>query len=448
VALARDRARLGDVQQSPSQQASRGYALYVLFAMFVMYSFNYLDRYILSMLLQPIKQELGASDTMMGFLTGPAFAVLYAAAGLPIARLADRTSRRTILAIAFASWSAFTAISGFARSTAELALARVGVGIGEAGGTAPAHSLISDYFPPQARARALSVFQLGVYVGTFFGIYAGGVLAESIGWRQTFLVVGLPGLVLAVLLQLTVREPLRGHFDAASPSHATGTQKETLRALWRLPSFRWLVFGAGLASFAGTGFGAWVPTLFVRVHGMTLAEVGGSYAWYSVPAALVGTLFAGWLADRLGRRDARWLLGVAALSVLLSLPFLIGICLWPDARVAMLFAIPSGLLGAGWAPAVYAAGQNLVPSHMRATLAAVVVLSLTLLGQGAGPQVVGLLNDALAPRFGDEAVRYSLVAVLATSLAGAGMLALAARHYLRDVSALRGTSAGGSASQR
>lgn len=436
------------MQNAPSRQASRGYAIYVLVAMFVMYSFNYLDRYILSMLLQPIKQDLGASDTMMGFLTGPAFAVLYAAAGLPIARLADRTSRRTILAIAFATWSACTAVSGFARSTSQLALARIGVGIGEAGGTAPAHSLISDYFPPQARARALSVFQLGVYVGTFFGIYAGGVLAESIGWRQTFLVVGLPGLGLALLLRLTVREPPRGHLDAASAARAEVPLGETLRALWRLPSFRWLTLGAGLASFAGTGFGAWVPTLFVRVHGMSLAEVGGSYAWYNVPPALVGTLFTGWLADRLGRRDTRWLLGVAALGVLLSLPFLIGICLWPDARVAMAFAIPSGLLGAGWAPAVYAAGQNLAPPHMRATVAALIVLSLTLLGQGAGPQVVGLLNDALAPRFGDEAVRYSLVIVLSTSLVGAALLALAARHYRRDVSALLGVAPGASASQR
>jgi MFS family permease len=436
------------MSNAPASETSRGYALYVLFAMFVMYSFNYLDRYILSMLLQPIKQELGASDTMMGFLTGPAFAVLYAAAGLPIARLADRASRRTILAIAFAIWSACTAVSGFARSTAELALARIGVGIGEAGGTAPAHSLISDYFPPHARARALSVFQLGVYVGTFFGIYAGGVLAESIGWRRTFFVVGLPGLALALILQRTVREPRRGHLDAAAGGAAEVPLGATLRELWRLRSFRWLCLGAGLASFAGTGFGAWVPTLFVRVHGMSLAEVGSRYALHSVPAALVGTLFAGWLADRLARRDARWLLGVAALGVALSLPFLVGICLWPDAGGAMRFAVPSGLLGAGWAPAVYAAGQNLVPPRMRATSAAVIVLSLTLLGQGAGPQVVGLLNDALAPRFGDEAVRYSLVIVLSTSVIGASLLALGALHYRRDVSLLSGSAAGASASQR
>jgi MFS family permease len=421
----------------PVPEPSRAYTSYVLFALFVMYTFNYLDRYILSMLLQPIKAELGASDTLMGFLVGPAFAVLYATAGLPIARLADRRSRRAILAICFATWSAFTALSGFARSTFELALARIGVGIGEAGGAAPAHSLISDYFPPAARTRALSFFQLGVYAGTFLGIYAGGVLGQSIGWRQTFLAVGLPGLVLAVIFHLTVREPRRGAHDDAAHGPSSVPLRTTLGALWQLRSFRWLVVGGGLASFAGTGFGSWVPTLFVRVHGMSLAEVGGSYSWFNVPPAMIGTLLTGVLADRLARTDARWLLRVAALAVLLSLPFLCAICLWPDASTAMLFSIPSGLLGAGWAPAVYAAAQNLAPPHMRALAASLLVLSLTLLGQGAGPQVVGLLNDALAPRFGDEAIRYSLVIVLATSLAGAACLGLAARHYRRDVDELR-----------
>jgi MFS family permease len=415
-------------------QPSRAYAGYVLFALFALYTFNYFDRFVLSMLLQPIKEELGASDTMMGFLTGPAFALIYATAGLPIARLADRASRRAILAVCFAAWSAFTAVSGFARSTFELALARVGVGIGEAGGAAPAHSLISDYFPPHARARALAVFQLGVYAGTFLGIYAGGVLAGSIGWRRTFLVAGLPGLALALVFWLSVREPRRGTFDATPPAEAP--LGETLRALWRLRSFRWLVLGGGLASFAGTGFGNWVPTLFMRVHGLSPADVS-IYAWFNVPPAMLGTLLTGLVADRLARRDARWLMIVAALGVTLSLPFLVAICVWPDARGAMWFAIPSGILGAGWAPAVYTAAQNLALPHMRALAASLLVLSLTLLGQGAGPLVVGALNDWLEPRFGVEAVRYSLVIVLATSLAGAAMLALAARDYRRDLASLR-----------
>ena len=416
-------------------QPGRAYSSYVLFALFAMYTFNYLDRFVLSMLIHPIQQELRASDAMMGFLSGPAFAVLYAVAGVPIARLADRASRRTILAVSFALWSAFTAWSGTARTTTELAIARIGVGIGEAGGAAPAHSLLSDYFPPHARARALSIFQLGVYAGNFLGIYAGGVLAEAIGWRRTFFAAGLPGLGLALVLGLTVREPERGRFDAHPASESPSLGAAT-RTLFALPSYRWLALGAGLATFGGLGFGAWVPTMFVRVHHMSLAEVGRTYAWFNVPAAMVGTLFAGWLADRLARSDARWLLGVAALGVALSLPFLLAICLWPDAHTAMRFAIPSGLLGAGWAPAVYAAAQNLAPARMRAMAASLLVLCMTLLGQGLGPWVVGLLNDALLPRYGSEAIRYSMSLVLITCGFGAALLALAARDYRRDVATL------------
>jgi MFS family permease len=389
------------------------------------------------MLIHPIQQELGTSDTMMGFLTGPAFAVLYATAGIPIARLADRRSRRGILALSFASWSAFTAVSGFARNGWELAAARVGVGIGEAGGAAPAHSLLSDYFPAHARARALAIFQCGVYLGMFLGIYAGGILAVQIGWRATFVAAGLPGLALALLLRFTVREPERGALDAVPRSGEVVPVGETLRALWRLPSFRWLTIGAGIASFAGTGFGSWVPTLFVRVHEMSLADVGRTYAWYSAPSAMAGALLAGWLADRLGRHDPIWMLRVGAIALVLVLPFLTLTCVWPDPAVAMLFAVPSGLVGAGWAPACYSAVQNLAPPRMRALAASVLVLSITLLGQGAGPQVVGLLNDALAPRFGAEAVRWSLVIVLASSLAGAALIEVAARHLRRDIESLR-----------
>lgn len=406
-----------------------------------MYAFNYLDRYVLAMLIQPIKLELQISDSMLGFLTGPAFAVLYAGFGIPLARLADRTSRRAILTLAFAAWSACTALSGLAVNTAQLALARVGVGIGEAGGTAPAHSLISDYFAPGARARALAIFQMGVYLGMFMGIYAGGVLAVEIGWRKTFMAAGLPGLALALLLWLSVREPARGGVSAAAVPAAPLPLGHGLRLLWRLRSFRWLVLGGGIASFAGTGFGAWVPTMFVRVHDLSLADVGRTYAWYNVPAALVGTLAAGWLADRLARRDPRWLVRVPVLSLVLSLPFLLGVALLRDPQQALLCAIPSGLLGAGWAPPVYGAAQNLAPPRMRALASAVLVLSLTLLGQGAGPQLVGLLNDALAPRFGVEAIRWSLAIVLATSLIGAAMILRASRHFARDLAeAARGTA--------
>jgi MFS family permease len=420
---------------------SRAYANYVLAMLTLMYAFNYLDRYVLSMLIEPIKRELALSDSALGFLSGPAFAVIYASLGIPIARLADRGSRRLILALSFAAWSAFTVLSGWARSGLELTAARIGVGIGEAGGTAPAHSLLSDYFPASVRARALAIFQTGVYLGQFMGIYAGGILAVEIGWRMTFVAAGAPGLLLALLLFASVREPARERLDAARDSGPERGLREGLRALWRLGSFRWLMLGGGIASFAGTGFGTWIPTLFVRVHDMTLAEVGRTYAWYNVPATLVGTLGAGWLADRLAQRDPRWLLRVPVISLVLSLPFLLGVALLRDAQLALLCAIPSGLLGAGWAPPVYGAAQNLVPPQMRAFAASLLVLSLTLLGQGAGPQIVGLLNDGLAARFGEDAIRWSLAIVLTTTLVGAAMIAWAARSFARDLEALRGSAA-------
>ncbi|NQZ98687.1 MAG: MFS transporter [Myxococcales bacterium] len=416
--------------------SSRTYARYVLGVLLLTYTFNYLDRYVLTILLEPVKQELGASDTMMGFLIGPAFAVLYTTLGFPIARWADRGSRRSIIALGFAVWSAFTIASGAVRSTLQLAVARIGVGIGEAAGAAPSHSLISDYFPPASRARALSVFQVGVYLGQLLGLVVGGVLVGQIGWRWTFVVVGLPGLVLALVVRFTVREPVRGGLDPAPTAPDPVSIGETVRALWKLPTFRLVAVGAGLASFAGTGYGFWIPTLFRRVHELSFTEIGTQFGLISAVSAAAGSLIAGVLADKLGQRDVRWLLRVPALGVLLSLPCLLGVCLWPTPFGAMAFAIPSGLLGAGWAPPCYSVVQNLVPPAMRAVAAAVLIFFVTMLGMGLGPQVVGFLNDWLEPSLGHLAVRWSLVIVLSTSLLGAGLLALGARRLPEDLGAI------------
>jgi MFS family permease len=422
---------------------SRAYSHYVLAVLAVMYTFNYLDRYVMTILVVPIKQELGLSDSMMGFLLGPAFALFYTALGVPIARLADRRSRRVILSISFVLWSVMTVAAGFARSGTALAATRIGVGIGEAGGTAPAHSLISDYFPPERRAFAFGIFQQGVYVGQLLGLAVGGLLVGLIGWRQTFFVVGLPGVLLALVLYATVREPRRGAFDPAPAGLAPGADVEieappilaTFRHLWRRPSYRALIVGTAIASFAGTGFGFWVPVLFERVHGLTRMEIGFTFGPISAVSASIGALLAGYLTDRLSRRDRRWLLWIPATSVMSSLPFLIGMCLWPGRTGAILCAIPAGLLGGGWAPAAYAAAQTIAPPQMRALAASITILGITLFGMGAGPQAIGLLNDALAPRFGDDAIRYSMTAVLSTCAIGAGVLAWGATRILGDLSA-------------
>lgn len=417
---------------------SSRYANYVLGVLTLMYVFNYLDRWVLTILVEDIKAEFGSSDTLMGFLLGPGFAISYTLLGLPVARFADRHSRRAIISVAFVTWSAMTALSGAARSMFELALARIGIGVGEAGGTAPAHSLLADYFPPERRTLAFGVFQQGVSLGQLAGLLAGGWLASTIGWRMTFATLGLAGVAGAALLFFTVREPLRGRFDGAAARQLEGENEtpsiaEVFRFLWKRRSFRAIALGAGIASFGGTGFGSWMPVLLERVLDVPKIEIGPYFGVASASAAGIGAIGAGYLTDRLSRRDVRWLLWMPALSVALSLPFLVAQALAPTSAVAIAMAVPSGLLGAGWAPAAYAGVQRLAPPRMRALAASVIVLFITLLGQGLGPQIVGLLNDAFTARYGDDAIRASLCCVLASYAVAFAALARGARSLPGDL---------------
>ncbi|MFP6655949.1 MAG: MFS transporter [Myxococcota bacterium] len=417
---------------------NRGYRHYVLVLLTLMYTFNYLDRYVLTILVVPIQAELGLSDTVMGFMLGPAFAIFYTALGIPIARLADSHSRRLILSLSFVAWSVMTALAGLARTSFELAITRIGVGIGEAGGTAPAHSLISDYFPPERRAFAFGVFQQGVYLGQMLGLMVGALLVAQVGWRMTFVIVGLPGIALALLLYATLRDPVRGALDPVPLPEDPPLEDpppplvEVFAHLWRLPSFRFLMVGTGIASFGGTGFGFWLPVLFERAYGMTPLQVGMQLGPVMAISGSIGALLAGLLTDRLGQRDPRWLMRIPAASVLTSLPFLIGICVWPTSAGALLCAIPAGLFGGGWAPAAYSAAQQLAPPRMRALGASLVILCITLFGMGAGPQAVGILNDVLAPSLGQNAVRYSMVIVISSTAIGALLLFLGSRGFVRD----------------
>ena len=424
--------------------ANRGYANYVLGALTVMYLFNFLDRWVLSILVEDIKQEFGASDNLMGFLLGPAFAVFYTTLGLPVARLADRRSRRVIISIAFALWSLMTAICGLARTSGELALARIGVGVGEAGGTAPAHSMLADYFPPERRAFAFAVFQQGVYGGQLMGLTAGAALAVYLDWRQTFYVFGIAGILAALVFFLTVREPRRGRFD---PGPANGKPQptagigEVFAFLWQRRSFRALAIGAGIASFGGTGFGVWMPALLERTLEMPKTDVGLQFGTVMAVSGCLGALLAGKLTDTLYRRDLRWLLWVPALSVLTSLPLLLTQAFAPAPWVAIAAAVPAGLLGGGWAPPVYAATQRLAPARMRAIAASIIVLFITLLGQGGGPWAVGILSDYLAPSFGRDSIRVAMAMALSTYIVAAVALLRGARSFALDVEEIEKSTA-------
>jgi predicted MFS family arabinose efflux permease len=415
----------------PPDPISPAYARYVLGLLFVVFVFNFVDRQILAILLEPIKEDLGVSDTAMGFLTGIAFALFYTVAGIPIARYADRGTRRTVIALGLAVWSAMTALSGMVRSFAELALARVGVGIGEAACTPPAHSLLSDYFLPERRATALAIYSMGIHVGVLLGFVIGGLMSQYFGWRAAFLVVGLPGLVLAIVVRLTVREPPRTHAAAAPVPSGTA-----IRRLWAMPTFRHMALGAALHSFAAYGVAAWAPAFLARVHHMQPAEIGLWLGMITGVGGGIGAVSGGILADRLGARDVRWSLWLPALASLVQIPFWFLFFLWPHPVQALVAGIPGVLGGAMWLGPVFATTQSLVRPDMRALASAVLLFVINLIGLGIGPQAVGVLNDLLTPWAGAAAVRYSLLIVGVMNVWAAIHFTIAARTLRADLPAV------------
>jgi MFS family permease len=419
-----------------SPAPSSGYARYVLGILFVVYVFNFIDRQILSILLPSIKADLEVSDTALGFLTGFAFALFYTVAGIPIARYADRGTRRTVIALGLAVWSVMTAASGLARVFWQLALARVGVGIGEAACSPPAHSLLADYFPPERRATALSIYSSGIHFGILFGLVAGGWINEFFGWRTAFMVVGLPGVLLAVLVRLTVREPSRGASEAGAVDQEVPDAREVLAFLWKLPSFRHLSIGSAFMAFAGYGLASWTPTFLVRVHGMGTGEIGTWLGTITGVFGALGAFLGGTLTDRFGPRDSRWRLWIPAIGAVLSVPFIFLLLFWPEPHVALLLSIPSTVMGAMWLGPTFAMTQTLAKVRMRAVASAILLFIINIIGLGFGPQTVGILNDVLDPRFGEEAVRWSLAGVAAVaSLWGAIHYLLGARSLEVDLRA-------------
>lgn len=396
------------VPQETAPTVGGPYAYYVLGVLFVMYIFNFLDRQLLAILLQPIKEDLQISDTALGFLTGFAFAVFYTFAGLPLARLADRWVRRSLIAISIATWSIMTAASGLARGFTDLALARIGVGIGEAGATPPAHSLLSDYFPPEKRATVLALYACGVPVGSGLGFWLGGWINDTFGWRMAFVAVGLPGILVALLIRLTVREPIRG----ASEHRPVSTRQYSLQEVWRffsgLPSGRRISLAAACIAFAGYGLAAWIPAFFIRIHHMTPGQLGLWMSWITALGGVIGSFSGGVIADRWGRTQPRARAYVSLTGALLSIPFNVASVMLDDYRLALLSFLPATIGATLWFGPATSIVQDLVPPSMRATASAVFIFILTIIGLGAGPQVVGILNDWIGT---PDAIRYSLLFV-------------------------------------
>ncbi|QDX80148.1 hypothetical protein B9N43_02065 [Denitratisoma sp. DHT3] len=398
----------------PPALPSAAYSNYVLALLSLVYVFNFIDRQILSMLIEPIKQEFGVSDTAMGILTGFAFVVFYTLAGIPIARWADRGSRKFIITLSLTIWSAMTAACGLARNFAELALLRVLVGIGEAGGNPPAHSLIADYFPPARRATALSIYAWGVYIGAAIAFLAGGYLISHYDWRVAFYVVGLPGILLAAVVALTVREVPRGLSEqrTAQAQAPSVPLREVIRYLLGRRAFVFIALGASVQSLSGYGVLTWGPTFLARVHAMSWTDIGVSLGWIIGLAGCLGTLIGGRLADRMGARDARWYMRLPAFQSALAVPFVTGFTLLPDQSMALLCFIPFYALGAMYVGPMFAMVQGLVQLRMRATASAILLFVVNMVGLGLGPLTVGLLNDHyFGPTHGPLAIRYSMLVV-------------------------------------
>jgi MFS family permease len=418
--------------------ASHRYVLYAIGVVFLISVFNTVDRTIVSLLAPAIQADLALSDTELGLLLGPSFSVVHFLFVLPVAVLADRTSRRGVIAVGLVVWSAMTALGGVARGFWELFATRMGVGIGEAAGSPPAVSLLTDTAPAAWRARALASLPVGALAGLGFGMLGGGWLAEQYGWRAALIVVGLAGIPVGLLVRFTLREPPRDAERAASPPLAA------VRQLFSLPSYRWLVVAVSLAGVGTFGRTLWEPAFLGRVYGLSSAlEIGRVYLLIAALPTALGAIAGSAWADRWGARDPRGPLRVCALGNLAATPPLIAFLLWPtdDVWAVSGLALPVGLglatLGAFFAgffsPPTSAVAQTLVRSDMRALSHAVWSMLFNLVGMGLGPLAVGMLSEHWGARLGSDALRWALVVVTASLPVSALAYEVAARRLARDL---------------
>ena len=421
-------------QEMDETEDKRGYAWFVLFMMLMLYMMNIIDRYVASGLLERIKESFEVSDSYMGFLVGPAFAIMYTLLALPIARFADRYNRVRIISIGAITWSFFTVLSGYTNTPETFAVARLGVGVGEAAFFAPAFSLLADYFKPGRRALAFAILNFGVYFGQLIGLAGGAAIADAYHWRIAFIVLGAPGIVLGIITWMVVKEPVRGRLDGAmaTASDALLPIREALGALFGRKSFRYILLGSACGGFAGYGFGIWAPTLFHRVFDLTLTEASTRYGVPSVVAGLLGAVIIGLISDRLSARDRRWPLRLSAIGVVGSMAFMVAMCFAPTAEIATALAIPAGLLGGGWVVAVQASLQDLLPAKLRATATAFWGFALAFSGLALGVQFAGIATDYLVVTMGEDAIRYSLALTLSLCIPSSIFLILASLSLESD----------------
>ena len=424
----------------------RVYRRYALTVLMLIYVLNFVDRQVISILAEPIKQDLGLADWQLGMMTGLAFAVLYTFLGIPIARYAERGDRPLIIAAAVAVWSGFTALSGLAQSFTHLVLARIGVGIGESGCTPPALSLISDTVPKAQRASAISVYMLGAPVGSILGLAFGGLIADAYSWRTAFVMVGLPGVLFALVAAATLREPRRSLRGIAAAGPAAPSFRDALKELAGKRAYWMVVSGVTLKSFMSYGSLAFIGSFFFRNFPVELAEVAAQFGLKSAGflglalgvtagvMAMIGTLLGGRLADRFASKDARAYAVIPAIGAIAGLPFSLAALNSGSLVVAFAFLLAPGLLNALWLGPAYAVVQGLVRPNTRATATAILLFVANLIGLGLGPLGVGILSDVLSSQAGlseAAAIKWSLMSFALLALPCA-FLFWTARKTMRE----------------
>lgn len=424
---------------SDTTRQSRKYSWFVLLMMVLLYLINVADRYLASGLLEEIKKTFEVSDTFMGFLVGPAFAVVYTLLAIPIARLADKRNRVKIIVTGAIVWSCFTVLSGIANTPWAFAFSRLGVGVGEAAFLAPAFSLLSDYFPPKKRAFAFAILNFGVYFGQIFGLVGGAAIADAFHWRIAFISLGAPGVILGLLTLILVKEPARGRLDTNVLSSTKNYSfSYTFKTLWQRNSFRFMTIGTALGGFASYGFGIWAPTLFSRGFELSLTEANTRYGAPSFIAGITGALIIGVLCDRLTSKDDRWPYWLSAIGLIGFFISMTTLCFVDNVNIATLLTLPAGLMAGGWVIAMQAALQDLLPAQARATGTALWAFALTFTGLALGVQFVGVLNELLTSHFGDQAIRYAMAVTLLAALPSVWFILMAGktfevdREYLSD----------------
>ena len=418
-----EEGRSPDGAHAPVSVGYRRYAMGLLLGIYVI---NFLDRQVVNILAEPIKNDLGLADWQLGLMSGLAFALFYTVLGIPIARMAEHRNRPVIIGSAIAAWSGFTMLCGAAQNFVQLVLFRVGVGVGEAGCTPPAHSLITDYVPKEKRASALAFYSTGTPLGALLGLVMGGMIADAYGWRVAFVIAGAPGLIFALLAVTTLREP-RAKLSAEMRRVAQANQvslADTLRFLAAKRTFWLIAFAAAIKAFIGYGHAPFTASFFLRNHGEEIARLAAMFGLQSLGflglalgllggiAGSISSLLGGVIADRYAKSDLRGYVAVPAIASLIAVPVFCVAMLAPTATMAMSILIINGLIGSLWYGPVYATGQSIVPPHMRATASAILLFIINLIGLGLGPLAVGALSDVLSNGMGlgsADGVRWALI---------------------------------------